>query len=687
MRTGYALGVALLFLGAGGDGRAEHLLPIASSEEVHIRADRVEFTPDSDLLAASGNILLEVGELQVSASTLELVVDQDSAVLGGPLSLEARGITATGSLVILDLQTNKMILRDPELAVGRHRRPVRVAAEEATCVAGSCRLRGVRASACPHRPVGYRIRAESVTIHPSGDIDLTRPVLELEKRPVAALPWLRIRPPRKPGFLAPRLGWDAAGGIVAGPSGWFPLGPSAHAEGHVAARTSQGLESRSRISTPSLDITLEHLLDAPDNYFRARGKGAGRLIAASVALELDVVSGRQIIDDLAASPLDRAKTHTASLGLLSASLGDLVLESGVGFVESFEQSGQIAGDVLAPRATISASLPSTPLLRYFWPSFSTQMTRYGFSSTDRSAAATHTTAPAHTQFEMTYGLEVPARMGVVATTIRGAGRHQAWMADRRPSPGHATHLVSGDATASLPLARTYHLVRHVIEPYGAYRISPWLEGSSPPWILSDADSLRRGQGAELGMLTSMIDRGGMTVLTFDLKERFDLPGFRAEPGPAYIATSAIFGPSWLSLVIDGSWDHDEIEPSTAGASLRSLSNRDRFEIGARWTGPGRGSHRDSPFGDAVGPWFPDLWPREQESQLEILESAHVSITPRLGAFAGLRLGVWPETLLHTLWYGIKLSPTCNCITTAISAAHRPESAIPDVMATLQLTSF
>jgi hypothetical protein len=248
----------------------------------------------------------------------------------------------------------------------------------------------------------------------------------------------------------------------------------------------------------------------------------------------------------------------------------------------------------------------------------------------------------------------------------------------------STHLAALEIDIRVPLVRDLKKFSHLIEPTLRYRLTPWRNGKNPSWVVDDFDRLRRGHGMEAGFLTRF-DPNRSTEVLIELVERIDLPGFGDSFTLAYLYGKAIAGPPWLRLALDGAWDHRQTKPSMASITLSSVhGERNRLDLGTRWVGPGRGPYVDSPFSSAFGPWLVSLWPYQAREQIEVFENLTVSLTQRLSANIGSRIGVWPNPILHALWYGLEFRSSCGCLGAGIVASHRLASFVPDVMFTLKL---
>ena len=295
--------------------------------------------------------------------------------------------------------------------------------------------------------------------------------------------------------------------------------------------------------------------------------------------------------------------------------------------------------------------------------------------------------PSQTRLELAPGIHVPVRLGPLHTQLHLGTRHHVWLPDAGSIEPTATHLAAMEISIRIPLSRSFKTFRHLIEPFLRYRLTPWQSGENPPWVVDDFDRLRTGQELDVGILTRF-DRMRSPTAFLRVAERIVLPGFGDSFNAAYLHGTAAAGPDWLRLSIDASWDHKQNKPSTAGLTLSSRhKEQNRIEFGSRWVGPGLGPHVDRPFAAGFGPWLVTPWPDEATQQLEVFENLQVSLTPRFSARIGSRIGVWPESVLHALWYGVEFRTICGCLTAGLIASHRLASYVPDVLFTFSLAGL
>jgi hypothetical protein len=660
------------------------------ANKVSIQAESLLLFPENDSLTARGNVRLSTAGLVIQGESLVLKFETGNAEIFRPvLHLPEHRLTISSLKLNLSVIERRIHLIKPQLKLNNNGLPLLIFAKQGTCNNGLCSLEMASGTTCPHSPVGYHISAKKIQLHPSGDIDLTVPVLMLGDSKVAALPWIRIRPAGSSGFLPPRLGWDRDGGFIVGPAGYIPFNKSAFAKGHIAARTSQGFESQSIFHMPHLDVTFDYLLDHPDSLVRFRLDSTPQLNQASLAVAFDIVNDRQVIDDLANNYLDRATTHTATRGLLATSLQGTIIETYIEYLQAFTPHGNISPYILSPSASLALSLPATPLAQFLWPGINLKLTRYGLSKTAWLPDAANGLVPGHSRFELSPDLSIPGRLGPLYANISAGSRHHFWFPDRTSlSTRSSVHVAAFAVNASLPLARNYRRLRHYFAPFTRYRITPFVEGTTPFWVVDDFDRLRRGHGIELGISTKLSIKKIIPMLQLEIIERFDLPGWQATPGPAYLEGSGRIGPNWFGISFEGAWDHEHSLPSTATLTLHKKgTHHNSLDIGGRWVGPGRGPHRDRPFSPSLGPWLISTWPGEPSNALEMFEQTEIEITKNTVATIGARVGLWPQQSLHALLYGLEFRSQCGCFSAGIQAAHRLESAVPDIMTTLQLTGF
>jgi hypothetical protein len=679
--------IVALVLFAPADGIADEDPASADYRVVEIESDQLSIDPTGQEIVARGNVRIEVGDLELKSGTAIVDTASGTVELGPPFRLQLADVQIEGARLILSGPPLELEIDDPELlAPARAKNAIKLGAKSATCGAQGCQLVDAVGTGCAHDPTAYHVVAEQVTIHPAGDVDLERPVLYVGDTRVAALPWLRVRPPDAAGFLPPRIAWDARGGLILGPAGQIPLDDDLVLQGHAAVRTSQGFETSSTATMPAGRLTVDQLYAAPENHLRARYHLAPRLSGAALVVDGDLVDGRQIIDDLEFDPLERARTHTASRALLSVSPGDLVLtESRLEIVQGFDDRGQLDRALHTPVLGVTAELLPVAQAGPLWPGLRLGFTRRDTLTAAPAPGAAAGLAPEHSLVEAQPSLAHSGRMGPLVVDLEAGSLHRAWLPDRTADQRRARHLAAAAAQLRLPLWGNPGGVRHIVEPLLGYRVTPWIDGSEPSWVLDDLDRMRRGHGFEVGIenILGVDQNRGLAELL--LVERFDLPGFGLDPGPAYTLLRAGSGPRWLRLTVEGSWDHRQQLPSDARIELATADHRgNSLATGAGWYGPGRGAHQDRAWGSTGGPWASTPWVTTPERALELSEKAALAITKRVRASAGARVGVVPDPRLHALFYGIELGSRCGCLVAGILASHRLGSWVPDMMATLSL---
>jgi hypothetical protein len=654
----------------------------ASHDRVEIQARHVWFYPDQSLLMAQGDLSIEVHLLKIRASSLVFNLKKGTIKLHDPLIREHGGVIVKGRSLFLHSYARTLVIDEPQIiGIPQDKMlSIFVTGKNAKCENDRCIVTEARATACPHHPIGYEILARKTTIHPSGDIDLLRPVLYIGGTPVMALPWLRLRPPNTAGFLSPRLGWNQRAGLILGPAGFIPIGSSGFVQGHLAIRTSQGLEALADLKTPYLTLKVNHLRDFAENHVRLRAHAMPPLKGSSLVVDADVPTSRQVIDDLTQDPLERALTHTSSRARWTADVLGTALETSFDLIHTFDSSGQLGGRFLSPRTDIAFFLPSTPLAGLIWPNMDLKLTRFDALGSDLGEDCVSSFAPAHSRIQGFIGLDLPADVGPFEFEARAASSHQVWLPDSSRYETTNAHLIAGEIFVSLPLARKFDSVEHTIAPFVRYRITPWRQGQSPFWIMDDFDRLQRGHGIDAGFSTTLHKYRQAPLGSFEIAERLYFKGFDQAAGPAYLRMSIGAGPSWLRFTADGSLDHERLLPSTASFSIALRAPRVlSMEVEARWLGPGRGPHMDAAWQSAGAPFLVSAWPQGQTEVAEISEKIDLKLTRQLKILAGTRIGVWPHPSLNALRYGLELGSACGCLELRLWASHRPETSVPDIM--------
>ncbi|MDD5307874.1 MAG: hypothetical protein PHU25_11190 [Deltaproteobacteria bacterium] len=656
-----------------------------SSENLSVTAARVTVDGDGRAISADSGVRLETSGLVIEADEVELDRPSSTVVAQGNLRVEDAALTIHGRRLVLLLAPPSLTIDEPRVSSFRNGQRLALEGSKVRCASGVCVLKNAAGTACPHDPPGYHVTARKMVLHESGDVDLDWPVLYVADTPVLALPWLRIRPPGSAGFLPPRLGFDKEGGFIVGPAGLIPLGSDAALLGHVAARTSQGMEMRTALESPQADLSVDYLLDAPASHGRLRGRLSPSLEQGHMAAELDLLDDRRMIDDLASDPLERARTHTSNR-VLVADEGDLVLvETRAAALEAFDPDGRASMRLLEPVAAVGLTLPPVPATRFVWPGASVTVERFESGGLPLAPAANGWNAPSHTRVGISPSLAVPARLGPFALDSSVASLHRFWLPDGRDNPSSSSHVVAGAIDVSLPLLGHPLDLRHVIVPLVRYRVTPLVTGSEPAWAVDDLDRVRQGHGLEGGISTEIGRKGQPPLATLEAIERMDLSGWGEKTAPAYLASRLDAGPRWLSTSLGLAWDHERDRPSLAFASLASRTSRaSGVEIGARWLGPGRGPQVDRPWELVGGPWLGGLATQQSVGTVEVYEQAQAAFTRSLFANVGVRVGAWPRTSLNVLSYGIAWRSACGCLAIGLTASHRLDTAVPDVMATFAL---
>lgn len=636
--------------------------------------------PDSGAVEAAGEVRIELEDALLLAASATFDPRAGRLALHGPFELITAERTIRGDGLELDLAARTVVIASPATVVSG----LVVAGVSARCAAGSCVVEGASATPCPGSPPACGLTARRVTLHPAGDIDLEGPRLVLGETTVAALPWLRLRPPGSSGLLPPRLGWSESAGPVIGPAGQVALGGDLLAGGHLAARGISGYESASWLDFEAGDLRVDHLFDEESGHHgRLRLGLSAPLEGARLAADVDLLNDRVILDELAFDPAERALAHTASRVLLSGGGPALAVESHAAY-------HQWLGDDGAPRrllgsaAGVRVSLPPVAWEPPVWPGLALSLDRIDSLDGGPAPDARGRYAPAHTRLEARPSLDLSRRLSLFEAGARAQTLHQLWLPDGPGRHSIDRHAAGAALHVDLPFEGHPRGVLHRLTPGIGYRLVVPLGGDAPPWLVDSRELPAGGQAVDLSLDNAFGDPG-RPLLTLAARQRFHLPGFGADPGPAWAELRAGGGPEWLRVDLAGALDERSLRPSLLRASLATGDGRGTgLATGAAWYGPGEGPHLE-PALETADATDLSAWPlaRPLES-LELTEQASAALSRHVLIHAGVRVGVVPEPALHGLWYGLKLRSSCGCATLGLVASHRPQTAVPDVLLSLAL---
>jgi hypothetical protein len=650
------------------------------SADIDLRADVVSIDPDSGAVEATGEVRIELEDALLLAASATFDPRAGRLALHGPFELITAERTIRGDGLEIDLAARTVVIASPATVVSG----LVVAGVSARCEAGSCFVEDASATPCPGSAPFCGIEARRITLHPAGDIDLASPRLVIGDATVAALPWLRLRPPGSSGFLPPRLGWSPSAGPVLGPAGQIALGEHILAGGHVAARGISGYESGSWLAFGSGDLRVDHLYDSDNGHHgRWRFDLSQPLEGARLAADVDLLNDRVILDELAFDPAERALGHTASRVLLSGGGPDLAIESHAAFLQWLDGAGA-PRRLLGPSAGVRVTLPPLAWDPPVWPGLALSLDRVSSLDGGPAPDALGRYAPAHTRLEARPSLDLSRRLSLFEVGARAQSLHQLWLPD---GPGrHSINRQAAGAALHIDLPFEGHPcgMLHRLTPGIGYRLVVPLGGDVPPWLVDSRDLPAGGQGLE-ATVDNAFGETANPALSFSLRQRFHLPGFGADPGPAWAELRAGGGPEWLHVDLAGALDERSLRPSLLRAFFSTGDGSGSgLTTGGTWYGPGLGPHLE-PSLAAAG--LPELaaWPLTAPLRaLELTEQASAALSRHVLVHGGVRVGVIPGPALHGVWYGLKLRALCGLATVGLTASHRPESPVPDVLLTLAL---
>ena len=670
-------------LAAGSRATAEERL---LGGTLSLEASRLTISQDGTEVTAEGEVRLMARGFELAGEQAVVSLPDGTIRLSAPFSLKLKEIALEAASGELSREGRSLHLTRPRAIRNAPPPPLEIRGERLDCDDGLCVLTRGSGTACPHRPAGYRLAARRITLYPSGDVDLTSPTLIVGDMKVAWMPWLRLRPPTKPGFLPPRIGYSRTAGFIAGPAGHLPLGDRAHLDGHVAGRTSQGFEDETHLIAPGVDLRVEHVLDAPDNYGRARLELATPLSGATTTVDADLVTDRRIVDEMTFDPLDRAITHTSSRALVSMPSTYTLLESAFAADQPLGSTAQDRWPALQTVVAVRGSLLAVPNPSLLWPAVDVALERRDVSRGAIFYDALGAPAESHTRLMARPSVTAPLHLGPISLDLRAGSRHAVWLVDGETGAAPFSHAVGGSARLGLPLVGRLAGRPHLVAPRVEYRAVPWISGSAPRWVFDAAERPRRAHAVEAALETVLDPFTETPLLRAELAERIDLPGLGTDGTREYLYGNLRLGAPWLELRGEIAWDQEISVISAAAAGVGTRDGRGNgIAVDARWYGPGVGPHTDGRWTMGDVAWIgDDLWIVGPQERLEIAPQGTAVLARVVTLEGGARVEIVPSPGLNALWYGVGVRSSCGCAEIALRAAHRLDAVAPDVVLTLTL---
>jgi hypothetical protein len=667
------------------DDKSPSLVP----DRFDIEADRITFESDSGKVILVGRLRFGGKNFLGRADNAELHLENSTALIYSA-RITMQGLseeTIEASRIFLNAAKGTMRLTDFHL-----RSPaipaLDIHGKRALCYMGECVLWETDSALCPHEipNSGFRLKAEKLVIYPSGTMDMEGIVFLINDMPLTRLPWIRLRPQGKPGFLMPRIGYNGDAGLILGQGGLIPITVDSFLEGSVAVRSRQGFETESFLYTEAFDLKINQLFITPKNLMRYRMNSSISRANLSMASRIDwLQSDRRIVDESTVKSLERAFTHTSSNVVLSRRTTLTIQEAAIHVIQSVSDENQWARpSPLSPTISLTFTLPTIPFGGHFFIAADAGFIHRGAGVDEEPIAQGR--APSHSRLQFEGALSHIRKVGPFSLSLDLKMRDQQWVADdnRYDSPNQL--LVGGALSVSMPLFRDYQTLRHILSPLIRYRITPLIWGRSPNYVADSYDLLRTGHGVEIGVTTS-IARLGFELFRLDIFERIALNGFQMNNGPSYLALRGALGPSTFQATLDGAWDQRMNRLSVIGLSVHRTSPRASVDVGFRRLAPGQGPHLDQPFSLAFLPWTASSLFDDSDETLEVFQFGEVPINDYVSLTAGARGEVYPNLQLHALWYGLKLHTRCKCLSASIMGSHRVSNPVPDIFMTFEFNGM
>lgn len=629
--------------------------PSEQTQTLHFQAQRATLAVDGALMAQ--RIHTGIGELTVDAEMAQLdssgkaVLIQATVTQPNGLVVRAARLTLITDPLVLELTHPELVFRGAVLK-----------AAEASVKEEGIFLRSTQLSLCRWDPDSCVVSARAVVLHPGGDLDLYRPALSTQGHTFLALPFLRLRPASKPGFLPPHMAYDRLNGLVIGPAGALPLANDAVAQGFIAAATRGGPHWSYGMAGPTGQLSVRGLSDGrgPHPYLRA---GASTSVydlnlATQIDLPWDEVAQTRL-----GQPMEQARRNHRSSALASLPSGGSLMETqaAVFLSDSWAQPRPLA----ATRLWLAPSLAKASFIQ------------------PRLVAVIGATsqAPPHANLDGAFGsveagLGLAQLVGPVAFDVDIAGQSAATHRSSQSSSGASRSSLVASSRVSLPLQRAFNgQLRHVVTPFASTTGSLSL-ARGEPW-LAPTGSLA---GATLGLDTSL-RFAGQTIAGATIGQKWQLDP--RSSSRRFLRASGLLGPQQLRLHAGMVLDEtaDRLSMGTVGLSVQKSSILLRSRIAHYGRGSLEALHNPLedlpgtlPGGHAALASTTGLTVAQQEVQAPL--GPFVELTGRCSAT------FWPRPSIDFVSYGLKLGPRSRCFEVSIDAWHRPNSAVPDLGATL-----
>ncbi len=540
----------------------------------------------------------------------------------------------------------------------------------------NCTFQNAELTICKKSSVKTKLYAKHLHLSPDKTLTLRRPVLKINNIPVAALPWIKLLPPDRFGFLMPKLQYTSKAGLNIGPSFYIPLSNSRFITASAAIRTNDGMDARLTFNSSKGFLNIDYLLMSKQNHAQIELKSASPLKNTTSSADILIATDKKTINQLNFLSTKRALTHTDSRIHLSTQ-GDLHLFSSNAFyiqpIDTASTNNSLfthSSSLLKVKSDISKLL----LNGIMQPSLSMSIERI-FSD--------NTLYRPQTRFILTPKLSLPFNAGPFKITVSSATIHKALLADDQIHNSNFNSITSS-LLLELPLLLTKPSLSHLLTLALSYNITPWAIGTQPDKPVELSDTITTGQLIFSQIKNKFILQKNI-VADINLGFMLNPSGFSNPLSRSWWLTAGI---TKENLSLNGIMGF-QTKSSTPGYSTLLLNIKDIFS--SSYTS---GIVYINLKNISTNPGFLQnrLWyflpSSSSGSSMFIFKNRlSINLTGILTAIGDIQIDILNHFKITSLRYGLQLSDPCKCLKIALIASHRPDLKFPDIMLSLRLDNI
>jgi len=676
MRRHRSVSVLLLWLLVRGSA--------AHAESIDVSAALIEVDLNRSNAIVAHELTFESPLLKGAAKQGTFFREDQKLVLKDDVRILVQGFVIDADEAEIDTRDQTVRFEHLKLEADmRLRPPVFMSAEKGSCANGSCTAYHLSGTACPHQPQGWHVTASHADIDADGDLDLTWPVLYVGDLPVLALPWIELRTERKPGLLAPRLGWSEPAGLIIGPAAWFPLGDEASLTLDVAGRTRQGAEAGATLSSGRNSLSGRYIYDDPEHRGMVQGEGGSSLPGGDVGARVEYATDGFLPAELAATMPDIARARLENRARVSLGREMVWVETDASLVGLRNEEDPWAGHVGQRLASLRMEIGPEPIASGpLLAGIGLSMRRFGTLYGDTMAVSPEGYIPPLTRMAIQPRLDLGGFAGPFTIDASGGTRHVFYLmdgVDDLASESRDRHMVWAGLDIGLPLFRNYASVRHEITPLLRVKAAPWTSEEALA-VLDDLDRFERGLAAEVGVSQVLEPLNRSLQGRIDLFQRVLWPAF--DEAAPLVSLEAAFDSSFLRGRGRVSMAEEEPLLSEGEADI-GVTGLKYVMLNLRYLYLVRG---ESLLALEDMGAYDFLFGSILNAQGEIHYAGgdvEVPIAWGLRALGEVHAGISDE-VLYGFGYGLGYGPKCGCADVALRAFHRYGRTEPDLWLTLDL---